>query len=538
MGKVYQSVREVVQGSFHRRKPDTMVSAPGQGNNGSLNEAMEELEKIVIDGVGRLKAAVSEHQAVVASEAQLAEQLIEGLKANITALEDKLTETQDTLHRKDIASQKTEEKLAAEIHDLQSLVKKKEEDLESRDSEINDLKFKVDALVEQVTQLELAIERTKGEAASEAQYAEQVIEGLKANITALEDKLTETQDTLHRKDIASQKTEENLGAEIRDLQSLLKKKEEELKTRYSEVNDLKSKIDALVLQGTHLELAIQQAKGESASKAHHAEQVIEGLKGKITLLETKLTETEGALHRIDIASQKLEERSGAETRDLQSLLKKKEEELKSRDSEVNDLKSKVDALVEQVTRSELAIQRAKGEAANEAQQAEQVIESLKTKVATLEAQLAQRARIVGEMDGNVNGLDQQPTDLNAAFEAQPDETKKMSSRSYKADALADIRAQDIGTVVAGEQLKTSEKKLATRETVSQEAFDRIIADFSERTNVIGRIASLIVRHHVRALSESIEKFPQTRLSELLDSLSREIPDDKLKTDFRRRFANL
>ena len=77
MGKVYQSVRGLVHGTLHRRKPDIMVSTRAKGNDGRLNDELEELEKIFVDGIGRLKAAVSDHQAVVASEAQHAEQLNE-----------------------------------------------------------------------------------------------------------------------------------------------------------------------------------------------------------------------------------------------------------------------------------------------------------------------------------------------------------------------------------------------------------------------------------------------------------------------------
>ena len=360
MGKVYQSVRGVVQGTLHRRKPDIMVSARAKGNDGSLNDAMEELEKSFVDGIARLKAAVSDDQAVVASAAQHAEQVIEGLRANITVLEAKLRETQDTVHRKDVASQKMEETLSTEIRDLQSVVKKKEEALESRDSEVNDLKSKIDVRVEQVT---------------------------------------------------------------------------------------------------HLELAIQQAKGEAASAAQHAEQVIEGLRAKI---------------------------------------------------------------------------------------------------ATLEAQLTQTEQIVGGTDGTIKGLDQdrdrQVNHLNAELEPQTNGIKEISSFFSKAETLVDIQAQDKATVVAGEQLKTGEEKPATshfqaarvtsivteaaRETVSQEAFDRMIAEFSKLTNVIGSIASLIVRDHVKALGESMEKFPQTRLTELLKSLSKEISDDKRKADFRQRFGKV
>ena len=127
---------------------------------------------------------------------------------------------------------------------------------------------------------------------------------------------------------------------------------------------------------------------------------------------------------------------------------------------------------------------------------------------------------------------------------------EMTSFLSKTEAF-DIQAQDIGTVIAGEQLKTGGEKPATshfqaagvtsivtqaaRKTVSQDAFDRMIAEFSELTNVIGSIASLIVRDHVRALGESMEEFPQTRLTELVESLSGQISDNKLKADFLRRF---
>src|SRR5262249_53390299 len=164
--------------------------------------------------------------------------------------------------------------------------------LKSRDFEVNDLKSNRDVLAEQITRLELTIQQTKVEAASEAQHAEQVIEGLKANLKSVEDRNRETEDALHRKDVANHKMEESLSTEIRDLQSVVKQKEEALKSRDFEVNDLKSNRDVLAEQITRLELTIQQAKGEAASKAQHAEQVIEGLKANIAPLQAQLTQTE------------------------------------------------------------------------------------------------------------------------------------------------------------------------------------------------------------------------------------------------------
>jgi chromosome segregation ATPase len=171
MTKVMQSVRGVVQGTLHRRKPHLMISARVKDTDGSLNDAIGELEKILVDRIGSLKAAVSDDQAVVAREVQHAEQVIEGLKANITMLETKLRETEDTLRRKEAASHKLEENLSGEIHELQSAVKKKEEALETREAEMNVLKSKIDVMAGQVSHLELAIEHARGEAASKNQQA-------------------------------------------------------------------------------------------------------------------------------------------------------------------------------------------------------------------------------------------------------------------------------------------------------------------------------------------------------------------------------
>ena len=44
------------------------------------------------------------------------------------------------------------------------------------------------------------------------------------------------------------------------------------------------------------------------------------------------------------------------------------------------------------------------------------------------------------------------------------------------------------------------------------------------------------RKHVAALSESMEKFPRSRLVELLEILSKEIVNEPLRTNFRMWFV--
>ncbi len=463
MSKVMQSVRGVVQGTLHRRKPQLIISGRVKDSDGSLNDAIHELEKILVDRIGSLKAAVSDDQAVVAREAQHAEQVIEGLKANITLLETKLRETEDDVRRKEAASQKMEENLSAEIRDLQSSVKKKEEALETRESEINVLKSKIDVMTMQVSHLDSAIEHAKADAASEAQRAEQVNDGLKTNIAALEARLRETEETIRQKDVASQKLEENLSVEIRDLQSAVKKKEEALETRESEVTDLKSKLDAMIDQVTHLQLANGHAKEVASSKAQHAEQVIDGLKMKIATLQAQLSQTE------------------------------------------------------------------------------QIVGGL-----------VENSRILAA-ESPIKELDQERNSQAIVLNTRLEPHRNGLNHS-EAQALIDAQAEAIGTSVEREQSKTGEVKSsavqfqaaavmptvteAAAQTVSPYAFDRMIAEFSELSNVMGSIASLIIRDHVRAFGESMEEFPQARFPELVESLSKTISDDKLKADFCQRFGNV
>jgi hypothetical protein len=79
---------------------------------------------------------------------------------------------------------------------------------------------------------------------------------------------------------------------------------------------------------------------------------------------------------------------------------------------------------------------------------------------------------------------------------------------------------------------------AAVEPLSDGVFGQIIHELSQQLNVIGVVASMIVREHVTALGESMENFPRARLSELLESLGKEILDKNLKVVFSERLANV
>jgi chromosome segregation ATPase len=282
-------------------------------------------------------------------------------------------------------------------------------------------------------------------------------------------------------------------------------------------------------QVSRLELAIERVRREAASKVHEAEQVKQGLKANITGLETRLKETEDAVARKDAAIQNLEKTFNAEIRDLQTVVTNKDQALESRETEINTLRARIDVMAEQISQSELAVRKARKEAASKVQEAEQVIEGLKANTivleATLKAQLSEAEQIVGGTDSSINGADQDRNEVTTDLD---------DNSQFQRNGMAASMAQAFATLHAQATARTTEE---ARETVSPEAFIRIVAEFSKFANVIESIASLIVRDHVRTLGQSMEEFPQKRLSELVESLSTEISDDKLKVDFHKQFGN-
>jgi chromosome segregation ATPase len=298
-----------------------------------------------------------------------------------------------------------------------------------------------------------------------------VIESLRAKITSLEDKVTETEETVRKNELASQRMEESITRKMQDLQIEIKKKEKSFESRGNEVKDLTSNVEARGKQVTQLQQAIQQAKDEAAGEAKRVEQLTETHKTKVAALEAQLKKTEETVRGKDSTMQELAQSLAAKTQDFESQLRNKEKLLADRDKQVNDLNSQVQALTKGI--------------------------------------------------------------------------KDMSSFFRQAEALAAIETQDIGTVLQAGQLKNEQEKPATsqnntakitsnktdppQETVPPDFFDRITY---ELTQAIGPMASMILRDHVKAIGESVDKFPKARIAELLKIVSEEIPDKDVKNRFR------
>jgi chromosome segregation ATPase len=364
----------VVHQSLQRSKADSTALARLKSSDAlSFNDGLEELERIVADRIGRLKAAVKEGEALVFTEAQRAEQVHESLRASLAELEAKLNETEDSVRRKESANQRTEESLTAKIRDLQSEVKKKEEASERQANQSAGLKSEIEMLSKRVTQLECTIEQAKTEAAKETERVEQLTETSRAKITALETQLRETEGVIREKESAMKALEQDFAAKIQELESQARNKEKLLVGRVKQINDLTTQLEAL--------------------------------KSGIRNMSWFFRQTESLL--------------------------------------------------------------------------------------TVEAQATGTAL--------------------PAVQVQERPTAAQSNPTVPADKKED----------------------PSPESVSAGFFARMTDELLE---VFGPMASAIVRHDVAALGESMEKFPKARVPELLELLTKEISDEKLKMDFRKRLG--
>jgi chromosome segregation ATPase len=377
MSALYNFVKVKMQDTLHRRKANSMPLAPVKSTTAlSLSHETERLERLVMQRLGKLKAAMQASEAMVAQEARQAEKLATNLREDIAMLRAKLKDAEETIARKDLSRQEMEESFNTKIKFLGEEIQKKDGMLVIRDNELKDCRSKINDNVTRISDLELNIRKTKEETATNAKRAEDLAESNVAKITALEAHLKETEELARYQESSIQKLERELAVKAQEFDSIEKEKQELLTGRDSEINDLKSQLKRIT--------------------------------SRISEMSSFLREAE-ALTRI----------------------------------ESQDLK----------------------------------------------------------------------------VPAQNDTTARVEEK------MAAVQTEFATTHVA---------PVAVGEIVSPEIFQRIISELSEATNMMDALASLIVQRQVKALGESVDKFPTTRLSELLECLAKDISDEDRQIDFRQR----
>ena len=324
---------------------------------------------------------------------------------------------------------------------------------------------------------------------------------------------------------------------------------------HSTSSNLRHEIELVTQRLGKVKAAMQAGEAIVIQESRQAEQLAANLKTDIAMLRANLKEAEEAFAIRDLARQKIEESLNAKIKSFQEEITKKEALLVTRENEITGYK--------------LKIRKTEEEEASNAKCAEDLAQKTLAKVTVLEAKLKATEELANYQESSIQELkneldakaqefdcivkdeqellmrrDSEINDLKSQLKRLTTGISEMSSFFRQAGALNDIEAQAQNDTTAGVEEKvaavqthistTHIASAAVGEIAAPEIFERIITEFSEATNMIDTLASLIVQQQVKALGESVETFPRTRLPELIECLVKDIEDEKRQIDFRQR----
>ena len=313
----------------------------------------------------------------------------------------------------------------------------------------------------------------------ESGQAERLIENLQAEILILKAKLKEAEETIEGKNLAHQRSEENLAATIKKLQESTQSMDEVLANRDNEIKDCRLKIDDHAKKIGELETVHTKLKEEAASHASRAEERAKISQEKIAALEAQLMQTEELARQKTSTIKELEHQLATKVQEFEGVLQGKDEILIERNSEIADLRSQLKRLTKSISEVCLLFKEAEALAVTQ--------------------------------------------DRDPSLAVPSDEACKLEKSHASVQAKPDVKVTPI--VFDG-----------LPEMVSAETFQNIIRELSQATNIIGPLASIMVHQQAKALGESVEKFPRARLPELLEGLAKEISDEDRQVYFLQQFT--
>ncbi len=342
---------------------------------------------------------------------------------------------------------------------------------------LNDAIERLESLVtDRISKIKEAVRAGETIVSEESRQTERLIEDLRAEIRILKGKLKDTEEVIERKDLSHQRIEESLSVTIKNLHENIKGKEETLANRENEINNSKSTIEENIKKIRDLEIAHTKAQEEAANHARRVEELDKSSQEKIAALEAQLVEKEEIARQKTSAIRQLEQQLAAKVQEFDGALKNKQETLTQRESEIADLRSQLKRLTKGIGEMSLLFKEAEA----------------------------------------LTGID--------------------SAAAVKNDAVRGVEELPVSVQSKRDEKVTPVVPDAPPEIVSPETFQNIISELCQATNVIAPLASLIIHQQAKALGESVEKFPRSRLPELLEVLAKDISDKGVQTSFLQHFT--
>jgi chromosome segregation ATPase len=433
----------------------------------------------------------------------------ENLQAELAALRTAFEQKDSELHQNRGLGKELEERLNAQLRELQGLLAHKQEVVQTQSREIAQLKARTNGLHEQIVRLELSNEQ----AVAEAQAAADALQdGFRARVAELETAASENAE-------------------------LLQQRAAELQNAYSQM--------AVRDQRIHqLELAIQQAEAEkNEAGGRH-----EILQKQLAYLQRALEQSNASLEEQQAKFRKQNERFNAEVCDLQGQVAEKQRVLEAKDAELRHALANTAGLAERVHQFETSGHEAQAAAADQAerirQEAQSELTALQTKLREREEafqeQQASSAAFAAHLNGqienlrnelaqNQQSLEQRKQEIQTAYS----ETAMLHGRIAHLESgageaqkqAAQVRAEFQAELAAREaELKDKERGLAESHALARQSegllrtqIDELQLQIGEKQLFIDRRNAEIVdlESRLSAVSEKLVQVEATGQETLL-----------------------
>ena len=389
--------------------------------------ALAEIERAAQSEINELRDRLADKQ----QQLQARETELDGLRAQAASLQERVIQSDNAIQQSTIAARDSErirQQLESEIAGLRSEVAAKEQALANRQANVTALEESLHSRVEelecQLDQARASLDAKNGDAQktqSEITFLRGRVSeletavaaglctiretgerhhGFTAEIAGLRATLAERERALAEQEQTFRNRETQLIGERDDLHTRLAAKETELDGHVADLQQARSDIAALIDQKSQLELLQRQTERLLSAQA---EQIRQQVRAELADLENRLSEKEEMLRAAQKQNALTEGHLGARISELELELTEKQLRLQSHYPEIDNLKSHVSALSEQLGELESAKRRLEA-AAIEA--ADRLRAQYEAELATLRQELRQVELHLEEQKSTANRLEE------------------------------------------------------------------------------------------------------------------------------------
>jgi chromosome segregation ATPase len=514
----------------------------------------------------------------------------ETLQAELASLRTAFEQKDVSLQQHQTATRELEERLTAQLYDLQSQLAEKQGLLETRSQEIGELTAKTNDLLEQITCLELTNKQTVKEAKAAARALE---DSLRARVQELEATVSENAQGLQNRTVelesarsetallrerieqleltgarteeaknevdrrcealqnefsnvhraleqknsffAQQETEfrestERLNAQLLHLQSQLTEQQQLLDTKDRDLGHAAGQIAGLQDRIAQVEFLRAEAQAAAAAEVERGRQES---KSELAALQKSLREKEQALQQRQAAIAEFEANLNDQLQDLRNQLTQKQELLDRRDREFRTIGSEAAVLRERIAQLESAASEAGRFAAVEA---ERIRDELQVELAALQAHLKEKEFELAESQASVRESDARLKARVHDLEIQT--TEKQLLLDTRNIEIAGLQNKLTAVLEQLAQFEAGQQEAAAAASNAAVARQRFEAELAARQEELRNLERLVANHEAQS-HDLQQTFTaqlydlQSQLAEkqgLLETRSQEIGELTAKTN--------